>query len=64
MKKFNEYENFLIKEAMKLLEVEMVNEIKDAEKKGKRHLFHVSYPPLVIKELIQKADILTKFSTK
>lgn len=64
MTKFNEFEQYLIKQAMTRLQADMVQEIQEAERQGHRHLFHESYPPMVIKELLEKVDDLTVKSKK
>jgi hypothetical protein len=65
MKKFNEFENFIIKKGVKKIIKELENEIKDAENNNKRHIMASGYPTNIIeKELLEKLEKLTKFYKK
>lgn len=65
MKKFNEFENFIIKKGVKKIIKELENEIKDAENNNKHHIMASGYPTNIIeKELLEKLEKLTKFYKK
>jgi len=64
MKKFNEFENFIIVKGVKKVIKELENEIKDAENNNKRHIMASGYPTMIEKELLEKLEKLTKFYKK
>ena len=57
MKKINEFEKQLIANGLELVTAEVTAEIKEAESKGRNHLFSENYIPMVVSELKAKLGI-------
>ena len=59
MKKFNQFEAFIIREGLIKVKEQFLNDIKEAEKKGKTHIFSPSYVDYIIDETNKKLTQLT-----
>ena len=60
MKKLNGHDQFVIQAALELWQAQFEKEITEAESKGKRVLFDVRYPGMVVTDLNYKIASLTK----
>ena len=60
MTKLNKYDQYVIEQALELWQVQFEKEITEAESKGKRVLFDVRYPGMVVTDLNYKISSLTK----
>jgi hypothetical protein len=60
MTKLNKYDQYVIEQALELWQAQFEKEITDAESKGKRTLFDVRYPGMVVTDLNYKIASLTK----
>jgi hypothetical protein len=56
MKKFNEFEKYLMLEGLTLLAKQMKSEIEQVEKSGKRPLMTSDYVDVTMNELIEKIN--------
>jgi hypothetical protein len=60
MTKLNKYDQYVIEQALELWQAQFEKEITEAESKGKRVLFDVRYPGMVVTDLNYKIASLTK----
>jgi hypothetical protein len=60
MKKFNEFEKYLVSEGLKLFSEQMRADVKAYENSGKMPLYTVSYVDMVERELLEKLNDMTK----
>ena len=60
MTKLNKYDQYVIEQALELWQAQFEKEITDTESKGKRTLFDVRYPGMVVTDLNYKIASLTK----
>ena len=60
MTKLNKYDQYVIEQALELWQAQFEKEITEAESKGKRVLFDVRYPGMVVTDLNYKISSLTK----
>ena len=60
MTKLNGHDQFVIQAALELWQAQFEKEITEAESKGKRVLFDVRYPGMVVTDLNYKIASLTK----
>ena len=60
MTKLNKYDQYVIEQALELWQAQFEKEITDAESKGKRTLFDIRYPGMVVTDLNYKIASLTK----
>jgi len=62
--KFNEFENYLIKEGIYKIQKDLKKEIKDVEDSGKRHIMSQNYVDIIVKDLFKKLETFTKVYKK
>jgi hypothetical protein len=61
MKKLNKFERYVLEQGLTMWQEEMLEHIVETETKGKRSVFAKEYPPMVVKEIMDKLD---QFTTK
>lgn len=59
MKKLNKFERYVLEQALTMWQEEMIEHIVETEDKGKRSIFAKEYPPMVVKEIMDKLDQYT-----
>jgi hypothetical protein len=60
MKKLNGHDQFVIQAALELWQAQFEKEITEAEANGKRVLYDIKFPAMVVKDLNAKIASLTK----
>ncbi len=60
MKKLNGHDQFVIQAALELWQAQFEKEITEAEANGKRVLYDIKFPAMVVKDLNSKIASLTK----
>jgi hypothetical protein len=60
MKKFNEFEKYLLSEGLKLFSEQMRADVKSYEDNGKMPLYTISYVDMVERKLLEKLNDMTK----
>ena len=60
MKKFNEFEKYLLSEGLKLFSEQMRADVKSYEDSGKMPLYTIRYVDMVERNLLEKLNDMTK----
>ena len=60
MKKLNGHDQFVIQAALELWQAQFEKEITEAEANGRRVLYDIKFPAMVVKDLNSKIASLTK----